>query len=112
MCWSLLLIDLIIFIKIRLQHKCFPVKCAKYSQTAVLKNICERLFLPQLPLGNVFVGELKLTFSFFTLSSTSLFNPNQTGRGGGGGETVPPGTFCLITFLVTHPNFMKFGGFS
>ena len=28
-----------------LQHKCSPVKFAKFLRTPILKNICERLFL-------------------------------------------------------------------
>ena len=31
------------FIEKRLQHKCFPVKFAKFLKTTILKNICERL---------------------------------------------------------------------
>ena len=34
-----------IFIKKRLQHRCFPVKFAKFLKTSFLKNICERLLL-------------------------------------------------------------------
>ena len=33
-----------LFIKIRLQHRCFPVKFAKFSRTRTL-NICQRLLL-------------------------------------------------------------------
>ena len=33
------------FVKKRLRHKCFPVKFAKFSRTAILKNVCERLLL-------------------------------------------------------------------
>ena len=33
------------FIKKRLQHRCFPVKLAKFLRTSILKNICERLLL-------------------------------------------------------------------
>ena len=33
------------FTKIRLQHKCFPVKFATYLRTPILKNICQRLLL-------------------------------------------------------------------
>ena len=33
------------FIKMRLQHRCFPVKFAKFLRTLILKNICKRLFL-------------------------------------------------------------------
>ena len=33
------------FIKIRLQHRCFPVNFAKFLRTPILKNICERLLL-------------------------------------------------------------------
>ena len=33
------------FIKKRLQHRCFPIKFAKFLRTPILKNICERLFL-------------------------------------------------------------------
>ena len=36
-----------------------------------------------------------------------LFNPNETG--GGGEAHLPYGTFCFIDFLVTKPNFIKFG---
>ena len=31
------------FIKKRLQHRCFPVKFAKFLRTPILKSICERL---------------------------------------------------------------------
>ena len=33
------------FIKKRLQHRCFPVKFAKFLRTAILKNICKQLLL-------------------------------------------------------------------
>ena len=33
------------FIEKRLQHKCFPVKFAKFLKTTILKNICEQLIL-------------------------------------------------------------------
>ena len=33
------------FIKKRLQHRCFPVKFAKFLRTHFLKNSCERLLL-------------------------------------------------------------------
>ena len=33
------------FIKKRLQHRCFPVKFAKFLRTPILKNFCERLLL-------------------------------------------------------------------
>ena len=33
------------FIKKRLQHRCFPVKFAKFLRTTNLKNICKRLLL-------------------------------------------------------------------
>ena len=33
------------FIKKRLQHRCFPVKIAKFWRTYILKNICEWLLL-------------------------------------------------------------------
>ena len=33
------------FIEKRLQHKCFPVKLAKFLGKSILKNICERLLL-------------------------------------------------------------------
>ena len=39
------LIKLINFIKKRLQHRCFPVKCMKFLRTPILKNICKRLLL-------------------------------------------------------------------
>ena len=32
-------------IKNRLQHRCFPVKFAKFLRTPILNNICERLLL-------------------------------------------------------------------
>ena len=51
LCWSLFLIFLALkackFIKKRLQHKCFPVKFAKFLRAPILKNNCERLFLKQ-----------------------------------------------------------------
>ena len=42
-CWSLFL-DCN-FIKKRLQHRCFPMKFAKFLRIPILKNICERLLL-------------------------------------------------------------------
>ena len=33
------------FIIEKLQHWCFPVKCAKYLKIPILENICERLLL-------------------------------------------------------------------
>ena len=33
------------FIKKKLQHKCFPVKFAKFLIVSILKNICEGLLL-------------------------------------------------------------------
>ena len=33
------------FVKKRLQHRCFPVKFAKFLITFISKNICERLLL-------------------------------------------------------------------
>ena len=33
------------FIKMRIQHRCFPVNIAKISGTPILKKICERFFL-------------------------------------------------------------------
>ena len=33
------------FIKKALQHRCFPVKFAKFLRTPILKNICERLLM-------------------------------------------------------------------
>ena len=45
-CWSLFLIKLQAnFIKKRLQHRCFPVKFAKFLKTPVSKNIWEQLLL-------------------------------------------------------------------
>ena len=32
-------------IKKRLQHRCFPVKFAKFLRTSILNRICERLLL-------------------------------------------------------------------
>ena len=53
--WSLYLIKLqvfrlaslqvYIFIKIRLQHRCFPLNVAKILRTPILKNTCVRLLL-------------------------------------------------------------------
>ena len=33
------------FLKKRIQHRCFPVKLAKFLWISILKNICERLLL-------------------------------------------------------------------
>ena len=33
------------FIKKSLQHRCFPVKFAKFLKTSILKNTCERLLV-------------------------------------------------------------------
>ena len=34
-----------VFIKKRLQHRCFPVSIAKFLRTPILKNICKQLTL-------------------------------------------------------------------
>ena len=39
------------FINKRLQHRCFPKNILKSLRTPILKNICKRLFLEQLPFG-------------------------------------------------------------
>ena len=49
MCWSLCLIKLqtwrpATLLKMRLQHRCFPVKIAKFLEIHVLKNTCEDCF--------------------------------------------------------------------
>ena len=33
------------FTKIRLQHRCFPVKFVKFLRTSILKNICQQMLL-------------------------------------------------------------------
>ena len=43
LCWSL------VFIKKRLQLKCFLGNAANFLKTAILKNICERLLLRVFP---------------------------------------------------------------
>ena len=45
--WSLFLINLYnsLYIKKRLQQRCFPAKFAKFLRTPILRNICERLLL-------------------------------------------------------------------
>ena len=49
MCWSLFLFQALglpcNFIKRRLQHRCFPVKFAKFIRAPILKNICKQLLL-------------------------------------------------------------------
>ena len=40
LCWSLLTCNFI-----KLQHRCFSVRFAKFLRTPILKNICERLLL-------------------------------------------------------------------
>ena len=50
LCWSLFSIKLQAWIpatllKKRLQHRCFPVKVAKFLRIPILKNICERLLV-------------------------------------------------------------------
>ena len=40
------------FIKKRLQHRCFPVKFAKFLRTPILKNICGRLLLKEMNIMN------------------------------------------------------------
>ena len=45
LCSSLVFIKAFNFIKKRLQHRCFPVKFAKFLKTPILKNICELLLL-------------------------------------------------------------------
>ena len=46
------------FIRKRLQHRCFPVKFAKFLGRTILKNICECLLLP-------FLGFTKLNLNVF-----------------------------------------------
>ena len=53
MCWSLCLIKLqtwrpATLLKMRLQHRCFPVKIAKFLEMHVLKNTCEGLLLSKM----------------------------------------------------------------
>ena len=49
MCWSLFnkfaVLQACNFIKQRPQHRCFPVRFAKFLRTPILKNICKRLLL-------------------------------------------------------------------
>ena len=42
------------FIEKRLQHRCFPVKFAKYLRRPILKNICKRLLLNCILLTSLF----------------------------------------------------------
>ena len=49
LCWNVLIHSVKNFVKKRLQHRCFPVKLAKFLRTPNLKNICERL-LPSIDL--------------------------------------------------------------
>ena len=58
LCWSLFLIKLLAFIKKRLQHRCFPMKIAKFLRIPNLKSICERLLLP-------FLGFTKFNHNVF-----------------------------------------------
>ena len=44
-CWSLFLIKLQAFRPKRFQHRCFPVKFAKFLRKQIMKNIYERLLL-------------------------------------------------------------------
>ena len=57
------------FIKKRLQHRCFPMKFAKFSRTLILKNMCERLllyFLISIPvLSNIFLYHRLYIIWFF-----------------------------------------------
>ena len=53
------------FIVKRLQHSCFPVNITKIFRTAILKNICERLFLDIRPLN--LLARTILMQNFFSL---------------------------------------------
>ena len=59
------------FIKKRLQHRFFPVNNAKVLRTPILKNICERLFLEQLPKNGV---KLLSSIVSSTYSCNCFFN--------------------------------------
>ena len=71
-------------IKKRLQHRCFPVKYAKFLRTPILKNICERLSL-LFPLG--FPVSFKVTkaekyivmFNILNVLNNSLTNQSHNG---------------------------------
>ena len=46
LCWSVILIKVVKnFVEKRLQHRCFPLKFAKFLRTPISKNIQERLLL-------------------------------------------------------------------
>ena len=71
-----------IFIKKKLQHRCFPVKFAKVLRTPILKIICERLLL-RLVLGH---------FYLTTLSGDSTFQPS--------GEINGPEKVCVSQYIL------------
>ena len=80
-----------LFIKKRLQLRCFPVKFAKFLRTPILKNICERLLLksvlsPGLPCLITFGSNWYLCFISFCIIIYRFacyhfhFNANDTAK--------------------------------
>ena len=47
----------------KLQHRCFPVKFAKFLRTSILKNVCERLSQFVLTTLNSLIVQIKLSIT-------------------------------------------------
>ena len=55
-----------IFVKKRLQHRCFPVNIVKFLRTPILKYICERLLR---------ISEMQTTYNaIYILAENFIFN--------------------------------------
>ena len=100
-------------------------KCSRKPSTVIniytQKEMClllitlklvNKMFLKQFLETDHFLMQLNMEkrfVLFVTVTLISSINPNETG---GGAKQPPPWHILLYNFLVTHPNFMKFGDFS
>ena len=86
-------------IKKRLQHRCFPVKFAKFLRTPILRNICQRLlprfsgrninfstlwydFYDMIKSWNIFKREFRLDSNSVSTSRCSMVDGKTILRGG------------------------------
>ena len=69
LCWSF---SLIIFFKMRLQHRCVPVNIAEFLRAPILKNICERLLLPLVVFCKDFV-DISFEYAWFHILEDSIW---------------------------------------
>ena len=67
------------FIKKKLQHRRFPVNIAKFSETPISKNICERLFVNPINVRRNYIAynifqtlNPRLTASFISVKTQAL----------------------------------------